>query len=70
MDTKDIHEISGWELRAIPAYATALFFVRYLPSNGPLEPRDFGYALNVEQLLRLRSDVDASVGLRANLRRA
>lgn len=66
MEENEVHAVSGWELRAIPAYGATLLYLKYLPARGGLDARRLGCALDAEQLALLRRDIDAAL---ARLRR-
>jgi hypothetical protein len=61
MEENEVHAVSGWELRAIPAYGAALLYLKYFPVGGGLDARRFGCALDAEQLARLRRDIDTAL---------
>ena len=57
----DVYAVSGWELRPLPTYGAALLYLSYLPTGQRVERRHLGCALTLEQLLRLRKDVETAI---------
>jgi len=58
---ESVYAVLGWELRPLPAYGAALFYLSYQLAGERVSARRLGCALNLEQLMRLRKEIDASI---------
>ena len=61
MTRGDVYAVSRWELRPLPTYGAALFYLSYLPTGQRVDTRHLGCALTLQQLLRLRKDVETAI---------
>jgi hypothetical protein len=61
MGHEDVYAVSGWELRPLPAYGAALLYLSYSPAGERARSRRLGCALHLDQLMRLRKEIDASI---------
>ena len=61
MDHEDVYAVLRWEMRALPAHGAALLYLSYLPAGRRARARRLGCALHLEQLARLRKDIDSAI---------